>query len=439
MGLVAHRNPIHVIHAKRKQAHMTPYSIGFVSQDSFFQSVYLTSPAPKSYKNTFTGDWNGYRRKLAEKGIIVGLSYTNNLLANPIGGLKQGFAYTDSSGLNLIFDLDKLLALHGWSFYLVLVQRNGTSLSGHYIGNLFPVSQIYGGENFRVDNMYLKEVSAGGKADFSFGRLNAGDYFLQSPMYYSFVSNAYDGNPIGVFFNVPFSAYPNSQWGAYLHVRPIPFVAGKVAIFNTNTQASQNRYHGLNLSFKGDNGVMAITEWGLMNDKDHCFISCKLPGRYTVGFIYFSGKDQINFVTNKKVKGNYGFYYQLEQKLYQPGFNALRGLSTFFVMEFFPDKYNKIPLFFDTGLIYRGIFLSRPRDFLALGFVYGKFSNNLREKERASGMPVQQYEENIELNYRIFVTPWLFIQPDIQYIIKPNGYSHIPNAFVYGGQMGLEF
>lgn len=412
----------------------------FSSQDSFYQEIYLEPVASDhKYDNKLTGGWGGYRKKMEDAGVSMGLSYTNNLLGNPSGGLSQGFAYDDSSGLNMVFDLQKLLALHGWSFYLSILQRNGTSLSATNIGNLFPVSQIFGGQTFRMDVMYLTKSMLDGKLQFSFGRLNAGDYFLQSPLYYSYVSNAYDGNPIGVFFNVIFSAYPNPQWAAYVYTRPTAILAGKLAVFNTNKEISANQYHGFNFSFRGDNGVMLITEWDLLNNKSLCLFSCNLPGRYTVGFMYLTGSDQSNFVTGNPVTGNYGFYYQAEQKLYQPGMNALRGLSTFLTMQFFPGEYNKIPLFYDLGLIYRGLVASRPLDFLALGFAYGKFSDTLAAAARANGTEVQGYEANVELSYRIYVTKWFFFQPDIQYVVQPNGFTSIPNAWVFGAQMSVDF
>lgn len=432
-----YRLPIHDIAKKTYAA--KPRNEPSPDQDSFFSSVYLTPPPPVPYEYYLTGDWHGYRTKLAHDGVVVDLSYTNNLLGNPVGGLKQGFAYTDSTGLNLLFDFQKLIGLPGWSFYIQFVQRNGESLTGHYIGNLFPVSQIYGGENFRMDSMYFEKTMLNNKLQFYFGRLNAGDFFLQSPLYYSYVSNAFCGNPIAVFFNVPYSAYPNAQWGAYLYARPSPIIAGKLAVFNTNTSISENRYHGFNFSFQGDDGAMLITEWDLLNNKNLCWFGCDHPGRYTLGFMNYTGSGQVDQQTGNSVTGNYGFYYQLEQKWFQPGLNALRGLSTFFVMELFPENYNKIPLFYDTGIIYRGLVPSKPRDYIALGYAYGRFSRRLQAKEAAQGLAVQKYEAIVELNYCFYVTHWLFIQPDIQYVIKPNGYSSIPNAWVFGAQTSLEF
>lgn len=432
-----YRLPVHEIYTKSHT--VTKHADGISNQDSFFNSVYLEPPDPLSSSYYLTGDWGGYRTKLADAGVAVDLSYTNNLLGNPWGGAKQGFAYDDSTGLNLSFNLQKLVAMQGWTFYVQFVQRNGESLTGQYIYNQFPVSQIFGGQNFRMDSMYLKKSMLNDRLQLSFGRLNAGDYFLQSPLYYAYVSNAYCGNPIAVFFNVPFSAYPNAQWGTYLYGRITKILAAKAAVFNTNTSVSQNRFHGLNFSVNGNDGTMFITEWDLLNNKHLCLFGCNHPGRYTVGFMHYSGSGQNDQLTGLPVSGNYGFYYQLEQKWFQPGINALRGLSTFFVMELFPENYNKIPFFYDTGIIYRGISAKRPRDYISLGFAYGRYSRRLQQKEQLQNMPTQTYEENIELNYCIYLTKWFFLQPDIQYVIRPSGYTAIPNAWVFGAQMSLTF
>jgi porin len=47
------------------------------------------------------------------------------------------------------------------------------------------------------------------------------------------------------------------------------------------------------------------------------------------------------------------------------------------------------------------------------------------------------YELAIEGFYRAFLTPWLFIQPDLQYIINPGGIH--PNALVGTVRVELDF
>ncbi len=45
----------------------------------------------------------------------------------------------------------------------------------------------------------------------------------------------------------------------------------------------------------------------------------------------------------------------------------------------------------------------------------------------------------LELTHNFEITPWLSIQPDLQYIIRPGGTGNIPDAIVLGGQIVLEF
>jgi porin len=53
---------------------------------------------------------------------------------------------------------------------------------------------------------------------------------------------------------------------------------------------------------------------------------------------------------------------------------------------------------------------------------------------------VQQHETALELTYRFrFLGSALFLQPDLQYIIWPGGTGQIPDAFVSGIQVGINF
>ena len=45
----------------------------------------------------------------------------------------------------------------------------------------------------------------------------------------------------------------------------------------------------------------------------------------------------------------------------------------------------------------------------------------------------------LEWTHEFSITPWLSVQPDIQYIIKPSGTSTIPDALVLGGEIAINF
>ena len=80
--------------------------------------------------------------------------------------------------------------------------------------------------------------------------------------------------------------------------------------------------------------------------------------------------------------------------------------------------------------MYPGLIPGLDNDAAAFGLAYGKFSKYL------SG---QDYEMVLEWNYEVAIAPWLTLQSDMQYIIKPSGMSHIANALVGGIQIAINF
>ena len=45
----------------------------------------------------------------------------------------------------------------------------------------------------------------------------------------------------------------------------------------------------------------------------------------------------------------------------------------------------------------------------------------------------------VEANHRFQLTPWLYVTPDFQYVIRPNGQSDIDDAAVFGGELSIAF
>lgn len=384
-----------------------------------------------------TGDWGGWRCRLKQEGLDITGDYTSDTMFNVSGGKSRGGAYADSWGINFDFDLAKLIGLANTHFYVSLVDRNGADLSVDRVGNQFSLQQIYGNETFTVNNVYFK-YNFGGQYDFfKIGRVNAADDFQQADMYYDFVSNAIDGNPIGVFYSITnFSAYPNAQWGALLQAEPVNHIVGKIAVYNTNNNSNETKYHGLNWSFRNDNGALVMTEWDFINGNQND----ALPAKYGIGAMYVTGNQQISYNSGEHVWGDYGFYYQIYQMLYRPnGPGTKQGLGGFLAMQFFPNDRNEMPFFGDAGLKYTGIIPQRPDDFIGIAYAYGRYSPDLAKQQNEAGVPAQNFEGMVELTYRIQVKPWLYVQPDLQYIIKPKGTGDIDNALAIGAQVGITF
>lgn len=402
--------------------------------------VYLFSNLPDiNYEEeAVTKDWNGTKSYLKDRGINIAISYVSDLLGNPIGGKRQGFANAGSLGIDLSLDFEKIACIRGLSFFTSFVYRSGNNLSSEYIDNQFPVAQVFGGETYRLNELYLQEAYEE-LFYLKAGRLSGGNDFLASPFYSKYVSNAFCGNPIGIFFNVPFTAYPNSTWGVYLNFKPHESFLVRGAVYNANGYISKNKYHGANFTFHSTQGVLLITEWVYLFNQ----LGDGLPGNYKIGGYYTTGTS-LKF-TKSRQKGNYGYYFLFDQMLY-PKETKDQGLTYFLALLFAPKDRNCFPFFLSSGFVYQGIGNSRSLDSISCGVAYGSYSSELRRMQKTAcstgidscfGNRQQTAETVLEIDYWFQVNKWLALTPDLQYIINPKGYGTTKNAIVIGIQVSL--
>jgi porin len=116
--------------------------------------------------------------------------------------------------------------------------------------------------------------------------------------------------------------------------------------------------------------------------------------------------------------------------LYSENDRYSEGLSSFLALSYAPPDVNAMQFMAAGGLSYQGLVPNRPEDSLSLIGAYGLFSDDL------SG---QDGETLLELNYRAQIAPWIYVQPDMQYIIDPDGRSDIDDALVLGFALGVVF
>ena len=393
-----------------------------------------------------TGDWNGRRTTLFEEGITFASSYVNDILGNVSGGEARGVAEAGSFGIVMNVDLGKCSHFEGLRLAVSATFREGSNLSSKKIGNQFVVAQTYGGETYRLNELYLEQTLFDSTLQLKGGRLNAGNDFLQSDLYYEFVSSGFDGNPAAIFYNTPFTDDPIATWGFVLQYKFWKRIVAKIGIYNANEDVEKNRYHGFNWSFHSTDGALFIGELAVQINQTTG--DSGYPGNYRVGAYYFTGTEKEKFLGGM-AHGNYGYYILLDQMIIRHGeMGSDRGLIPFIALLFAPEDRNIMPFFLSSGLVYVGPFSARPDDSMNLGFAYGKYSPNMRKAQQQAknfrllgpfGNRPQNFEALIEFNYWFKVNPWFTITPDIQYIINPSGFGTIPNALVIGVQVGFIF
>jgi porin len=379
-----------------------------------------------------TGNWGGLRDALESAGVALTATYTTDLLGNALGGNTQGFRYTGDMAVDLHADLERLWGLKGMLLDVSGSWRSGEDLSAKDIGNTFTVSQIFGGESVRLYALALEWPSLlDNRLDVRAGRIGAGDDFLASPLYTTFVNFAFNANPGSVPINIPaFSVYPVATWGLRARATPVEPWSIMAGLYYSDATLARNSAHGIDFSIRGEAGVFAIGELGYLYHQGQG--AAGLPGNYKIGgYVDSNAYQDLSSAAQAEIRGNYGFYALVDQMVYREGGSqSTQGLTPFAAVTFAPSNRNTFPWFFSAGLVYLGPIPGRDNDTAAFGLAYGKFSKYLK------GQP---YEMVLEWTYQMALAPWLTLQPDVQYIIQPSGMSDIPNALVIGMQLAINF
>lgn len=375
-----------------------------------------------------TGDWGGLRSRAEAAGLKVDGNYQTDLLANPIGGEGQGFAYAGVMEISLDVDLEKLAGLEGTSLFLAGYWASGDDLSDTEIGNLIDVSQVFDGRTVRLGQMYLEQELLGGALDVAVGRLSAGDDFATSDLYDSYVSSGVNGNPFAISENLPsFSSDSIAQWGVRAILKPTRQSHLSAAVYNADPDVGRDGKHGVDFALDPADGVLALAEagyhWSQASD------DTGMPGSATFGGYFDSSDFEFLDDSGRSQSGNYGFYLLLDQMVYRN--TGSQGLTSWVAFTLAPDqKINPIPFSAAGGLVYRGLLPGRDDDLTALAVYHGAFSDELQG---------QSAETVFETAYRFQLSPWLYLTPDFQYVMRPDGRGDIDDAAVLGGEIGIDF
>ena len=388
------------------------------------------------------GDWGGVRSRLEESGIVPRLMLVTDIAGNPSGGRSQGVTAPTSVELSLFFDLDRIFGLKGGSIFTSFSERWGHRLSTDYIGNVFSEQQIYGFQTLRLIDASYQQKLFDDRVELRLGRFPAMDDFLVSPYDFGFMQNAFCGNPFGILLDSPGMSAYYGTWAALVKVKPTRRSYVMTGIYNGDPAMRDNKHHGVDLSMNGP--AFVISEAGYqVNGMEG---ESQRLGNYKFGGWYDNSK-LANFESGAVSRGSWGYYAMFDQVLVPfgtPGQN--RGFGAFGSATVAPDSHvQQLPVFFTAGVSARGLSNARPRDAIGFGIATGYFSDSLQRAQQnvqliGSTPGVQDHETVTELTYRFDLRKSaLFIQPDVQYIIRPGGTGHLKNALVFGAQLGINF
>ena len=408
------------------------------------------------------GPWNSADTSLWQHGFNIQFDALTEFAGNFRGGTNQGSTFASQLGVQLDINWERLAQITGLSTHVIIVNRSGSSDSALFGDHLSPVQEIYGsGGDVAVHlvSAYAQETLRDGDLDVAAGRMNVENDFASSPLYCNFMNNGLCGDPKALpGGDIGHSAYPEAVWAGRVRLRPLAalYVQGGAYEVNQGLYSDANFRSGFKFDTSQDSGVYLPFELGWQPSIG----ADKLPGHYKLGVGYDSSRRSIDFGDalasatgaagmGRSHHGNTQVWVLADQMLVRSGPGDVDGLNA--LAGFIQNDPNNavIAQQFFAGLLARGFWPARPQDGIGLLFLHYEISNQLNKVqkiEQAFARPIsnqatgiQSHETIFELDYDIHLVPGVNLEPDFQYIIRPNAQSNIHNAAVLGFKTHVEF
>ena len=413
-----------------------------------------------------TGDWFGAREVVEDRGLTLGGKWLGSVYGVVGGGLEHRATFDQEMKFEARVEFAKATgweALEGLTAVGGVRLREGTNVND-YVGAspAFNPSSYQGGMHWRLLPFYLTYTTPElfGVPNFltiSGGWQNPYELFARQEDAKLFRNNVIVSGK-GISSNGVGWSSSYAAWGGMVKVVPssLAYAQGGMYMAIPNDGATSN--HGLELAGAqpwNRNGWYVLAESGVTPKFSG------LPGKYAIGGYYW-GLGNASF-SGAGYDGRYGFYGMAEQMLFREAPPAVeisggkgpdgksrispaaakesaQGLRWLGFVNYAPKYNNCLPFFFYTGLVYEGLIPTRDHDQAGVALAYGNYSYDQILANREAGNPVSDtYEGVLEFEYRVQVNKWSFVQPFLQYVIRPGGDGQVANATVLGVHFGVTF
>lgn len=409
------------------------------------------------------GDWGGVRSELYQKGYEFSVEYVGEAAANLRGGYNKDHTarYSDQVALGTKWDLQKIAGWEDALFQLTITERSGRNLANDRIsdpraGMLSTPQEVYGrGQTWRLTQMWLSKGWMDDRLNVKFGQFGEGEDFNTFPC--DFQNNAFCGPQAANWAGSVWYNWPVAQWGLRVKYALSSEVYAQIGAFEVNP-SNLEVGNGFKLSGSGTKGTLIPAEvvWTPKVNG--------LPGEYRLGGYYSSAKaadvyEGANGEPQALSGGDFrsrgskkGGWVVVQQQLTARDGDASRGLSMFFNATVHDRQTNLVDNFLQAGLVYKGLFDSRPLDDFGVGVARIHVNKDVAKGARLANemagidnyddpryMPVRHSEWDAEIHYGFVLTPWFTIRPNLQYVVQPGGVKEVDDALIAGVKFITKF
>ena len=405
-----------------------------------------------------TGDWGGYRTSAFKAGVVVEAAYKVDMLRNLRGG-GAGSTSMRNLDLKMHADMEKLWGWDGATAYVHLIDDRGAGINARYLGSLMgasnievpvPTARLF---HAWVQQSFMEEqwsVLAGlYPIDSEFSVMDSASVLLH-PAYGASADLALTRGP---------SIFNNSAFGMRLKWQAPDRTLYAMGAVLDGMPGDPAQPKGTHIRFGKGDGSFSIMEFGWTPiEVGHVFEPTgpaqvlqtpelrtheKYEGysKYAVGFWRYSNKVDDQFESdaagNPLKRRSWGGYALAERTLFGIAETPGRHLTGFVRYAFTDGDSTPIRDQLNLGIRVQGPFASRHEDILALAWTQARLAPKYRDAQQRDGLATTRDETAVELTYRAALTPWLGVQPNLQWIRHPDGNALTKNSSVTGIRLDI--
>ena len=322
-------------------------------------------------------------------------SYTADLVTNMAGGIKTGARYIGYATLGV-----QINPWRNGRFTFAAGSAHGGCPTDDLVGDLQYINNNENG-NRPIFLLYANYSHKIGNVEITAGILDMTDVYGFCETSENFLNLAFYTNP--VIYNTSFPTAPNTSLGVNLSWSLSDALTWCNGVYNGGEieDDDDNKYN-LKHRLNKNKGYMTISELQFAPTENVTF---KLGGFYHTGV------------------ENWGIYGSIGGRCWEAG---ERHLDAFASAAFAPRKEDQTTASMTVGATLTSLLSGEGKDCLGLGL--------------ATAAPVgKAWETAIELNYRYQFNDYLYLSPDLQYIINPAGTEGAKNALVGSLRLSFEF
>lgn len=384
------------------------------------------------------GDPLGWRSALTDRGVALHASLAIDWVKVLRGGANtEGDSWLHVFNANITVDTERLLDFKGGTFFANFQNQHGDAPSLD-VGDWQGTNSNEAEGLTKLSEIYYQQILLDEKVQLKLGKLDAANDFNYTDNGLEFLHN-------GMAWSVTNFAQPTvdtNAFGGNVFVYPCDrFYAGLGVYDGASQEGKLTGKLGPKTLFDEPSDLYFAGEAGLLWEE---LLGRAMPGRLSVGAWGHTGTfDRFDGGTDS---GTSGFYVTFDLILWSENIGDYergevagqgtedqpagteedddQGVGVFAIYGWAEPDVSVVEHHVAFGGAWKGPIPTRDDDTTGIGASLAIFSD-----EDGAGVD-DEFELAIEAFYKVQITPWFSLKPDLQYVINPGGLASQRNAVV---------